>query len=513
MTETDPFAGTPTTARGGTLLLWCAAAAGIAVVVLLANAPLYNLGQLHAKFMYVDQAGYILSARILAATGELRNGVVFPSQIDNPDFYVHMPGHVVALAAAYRLFGWGVFQTLMPSMVAYMLGAVGVFLIGNRLYGNRAGLLAAVLFALFPANVAYAFTAMAELTFTCACIAALAAFVHVPRRWLPFAPPVLLALPFLFRESGAFLILPMALCVLHARGFVAAAGASAGSVVTLWLLNRWQIASGKVAASLAWVTEGSFNYGDAFAEAPPALSFGEWLGALGDNLALNLQHIRNHCTQFPGELMPWGLYGVVLLLLPVLWIGVARRRRDPFALGAGLLMAFVALLAVLVYDAKAHKLLRTLMYTVPFGVVALSGALLPSSGEEQRRRLPIGILVLLAATVGASWQVSRLAARTMTRQDALTVRNTRALARLHGSGMIVAGNLAAPLAAEGFPDVTWCLAPENEETLDLVLQRYDVGTIVVFKPLTPQFVASHGLRMTHRQRIGLRWHTFYQPVP
>jgi 4-amino-4-deoxy-L-arabinose transferase-like glycosyltransferase len=520
MSETGFLTGVPGTVRGKALLLWCVAAAGIAAIVLAANAPLYNIGQLHTKFMYVDQAGYILSARILAATGELKNGVVFPAQIDNPDFYVHMPGHVVALATSYRLLGWGIFQTLLPSMLAYIAGAVGVFQIGNRLYGSRAGLLAATLFALFPANIAYGFTAMAELTFTCACILALVIFVHVGRRLLPFAPPILLALPFLFRETGAFLIIPMALCVLHVRGWRSAAGASLGSVVTLWTLNRWQIASGKVAASLAWVTEGSFNYGNAFAEPPPALTMGGWLAALGDNIGLNLRHLQGHVSQFPGELMPWALYGVALVLLPVLWIGIARRKRDPFALGAGLLMVFVAVLAVTVYDAKAHKLLRTMMYTFPFGAIVLSGALLPSRddalasrNDTRTGRLPIGAMLLLVAALGASLQVSRLAARTMTRQDALTLRNTSELAKLHGTGMIVAGNLAAPLATEGYPDVRWCLAPENEETLELVLGRYDVQTIVVFKPLTPEFVTSHGLRMTHRQRIGLRWHTFYQPAP
>lgn len=504
----------PESARGRSLVLGALAAALFAALWLAANAGLYNLDQLHVKFMYVDQAGYILSARILAATGELKNGVVFPAQIDSPDFYVHMPGHVVALATSYALFGWGIAQTLLPSVVGYVLGAVLVFLVGNRLYSLRAGLIATLLFCAFPANVAYSFTAMAELTFTCACIAAIAAFVHLPPRLLAWGPPLLLVLPFLFRESAAFLILPMAWCIVRVQGWRGAALASAGSVASLWAVNRWQIASGKVAASLAWVTEGSFNYGDAFAEAPEPLAAGEWLPALWKNVVLNLRHLEGHVSTFPGELMPWALYGALGIATLAFGLGLPRRRVDPFAFGAGVLMVFVVLLAVTVYDAKAHKLLRTLMYTVPFGAIAVAGQLAPPAGTGSRIGWkPGATATLLVLVLAAGFQVSRLAAKTMTRQDALTLRNTQELARMHGSGMIVAGNLAAPLAVEGHPDVTWCLAPENEETLALVLERYDVRTIVAFKPLTEEFTREHRLRKTHRQRIGLRWHTFYRPLP
>jgi len=379
-------------ATGRTLLFWCLGIAALAVLVLTAYASLFQPSRFHVQDMYVDQAGYIMTARILAETGELRNGVLFPAQLDDPSFHVHMPGHSLTLSLFYRLFGFGVFQSLLPSLVSFVLAAVGTFLIGNRLDGRASGAFAAALFVLFPANVAYAFTAMAELTFTLACVATVALFVHLParRRWL--APPLLLVLPFLFRESGAFLIVPLALLVLREHGLPRAAATTLGSIASLWLVNRWQIASGKLAASLAWVTGGGYNYGDAFADPAPGLSASQWFDALARNVERNLAILEETFAKSPGELMPWCLYVMFGLAAIAIAGGAVRARRSPFALGAGLLMLLVFVLSVALYDVKLHKMMRSAMFTVPFGAVAVASALRVECGGHDTLRPPWGQL-------------------------------------------------------------------------------------------------------------------------
>ena len=424
-----------------------------------------------------------------------------------------MPGHVVLLAASYALFGFGVLSSLLPSLLAYVVATAGVFLLGNRLYGVRAGALAAVLFAFFPANLVYSFIAMADVTFVAAGVLAMTAFVHLPRRWLPLGPPLLLVLPFLFRETGAFLVLPMALCVLRVRGLVPAVFASAASVVSLWAVNRWQTASGKLQASLAWVTEGGFNYGDAFAPPPRELTGSEWVEALLANAGLNLGYLREQFGTWPGELVPLALVAFALLMLGTSAVALGRLHRDPFALGAAGLMVFLTLLALFAYDAKTHKLVRTIMVTVPLGCVALVGGApgVPrTTGARSLGRSFSGLMVVASAALGL-W-VSQLTAQQLTLRDDARRANTQALAQLHGSGLIVAGNIASPLAVEGYPEVTWCLATDNEETLARLLRAHDVRTIVLFEELSPEFLAEHGWRKVHRQKIGLRWHVFYKPA-
>ena len=121
-----------------------------AALVLAAHAPLFGLERLHVQDMYVDQAGYVTTARILAGHGSHADGIVLPALLREDPYYVHMPGHAATLALSYLVLGFGVLPTLLPSLIAYVLATTGVFLLAEGRYGRRAGVLAAALFALFP---------------------------------------------------------------------------------------------------------------------------------------------------------------------------------------------------------------------------------------------------------------------------------------------------------------------------------------------------------------------------
>jgi len=508
------------TARGAELVRWALGVTIAAIVILAAFSPLFKPGKLHVQDMYVDQLGYITTARILVDTGELRNGVLMPSQIQNPRFRAYMPGHFLALAGSYTLFGYNVFSTLLPSLASYVLVALGLFLIGNRLHGRWSGALAAFLFAFYPAEITYAFTAMAELTFTLAAVAAFAAFVHLPRRWWPFAPPILLALPFLFRETGAFLILPMAVLVFRARGLLLAGLATAGSVGSLVLINRWQIASGKLAASLAWVTGGRFNYYNAYPPPEPELSGGELLQGIVGNVERNLGILGEQFTNLPGELMPIGLI-VLLALVPIVVVGGARRwRQDAFPLGAAALLVLVLGLTVTLYDTQAHKMMRTAMFTVPFVALALAGIVRPerflNGGSRQGglRQLPRSFLVAAALLVAGSSIICVRAGERMTRRDDEMAVASARLAELHDESTVIVGPPpAAPMYPIDHYPVLWSFHAANLSTYALILQQHQIGTILVEEPMPPAFLRPLGMRYKTSLDIGDRTFLVYQPGP
>jgi hypothetical protein len=79
---------------------------------------------------------------------------------------------------------------------------------GRRLRNRQACSWA--LFVFFPLNLAYAFTAMAEMTVTASVLAALAVFLAIPSKWKAWLGPITLAIPLLFRETGAVVVLVMA---------------------------------------------------------------------------------------------------------------------------------------------------------------------------------------------------------------------------------------------------------------------------------------------------------------
>lgn len=489
-------------------LPWILGVAGFAVLVLLAYAPLFKLDRLHVQDMYVDQAGYITTARLFADTGRFENGIILPSQILADSYHVHMPGHSTVLALSYLVFGFSVLSTLLPSLIGYVLTTVCAFLIGDRLYGRRAGALSAALVALFPANIVYAYTAMAEMTFTASVALATTVFVYLRPERRTWAPCLLLTVPFLFRESAAFVILPMALMILRERGLLRASLASGATVASLWLVNRWQIASGKVAASLAWVTEGGFNYANAFAKPPEPLSGSEWLAKLGENVDRNLHLLDLAFDKRPGELMPWCLVMLFVLAGLALIAGMTRIRREGFALGAALLLVLLFGLSVALYDVKLHKMMRSAIFAYPLGAVAVAGLFV---GHDQARRAAVvrvvGILIGLAA-LASSVSVTRLGAATLTKNDEQNAKTTADLVRINDlKKVIVAPNAAALYAVENYP-VRWSQQPANERTLEAILERYDVGVILTGRTLSLPFLQKHGLTVVS-SKSGTQ---FYMPA-
>ena len=493
--------------RGLPLLFWTLTVALAAGWLLTLLSGPFQPDELHVQDMYVDQLGYITTARILSDTGELRNGVLIPSQIENPRFRPYMPGHFYALAASYGTLGYGTFPTLLPSFVSYVLVAALVFLVGNRWYGRWAGALATALFALHPAVITYSFTAMAELTFTAAGMLALAAFAALPRRAWTFAPPLLLAIPFLFRETGAFLIIPLGLLIWRARGLVAALLATGGSVVTLKLINSWQIADGKLAASMAWVTRGGFNYDDAFAPPEPDLSIGEFLAAVGNNTDRNLGLLKTLLSDWPGELMPIGLV-LVLAVLPLLLIGgLARRRSDPFPLGVGLLLLLVLGLTLTIYDVQAHKMMRTALFLAPWSAIALAGIVRPDRLAERWRargtgRLRLGgfaSVALLAAATYGSYGVCVRAGERMCRRDDAMENRADILGRVHDPETVIMGPLGiGPAYVLANYPVVWCFPAANLETYEEIRKRYRLGTVVSGFPYEPEDVEAMGLTLAYQ---------------
>src|SRR5262249_3929997 len=150
-----------------------------------------------------DQVGYITTARKLAETGRLSSSCHYPSLLSQQTTkdYLYMPGFYCLLAGSYRLFGYGVLQSELPSLVCCAASTLLTYRVAPRVYGRRVGLLASLLVAAYPPHLVFAFTAMMETPVVAAAMAALCAFVYLPRERRPYLTPLVLIIPFLFRET------------------------------------------------------------------------------------------------------------------------------------------------------------------------------------------------------------------------------------------------------------------------------------------------------------------------
>ena len=135
--------------RSGTLLL-CILTAGLIVriaAVALFHPPLIS-----------DDIDYVALGKSLA------HGEGF--QLDGHATAFRPPGYPILLALSFRLFGESLLPVRVVQAAADLLSCFVLFLLGRRLFSERAGLIGAGIFALFPVEVLYVSIMMTETVFT-----------------------------------------------------------------------------------------------------------------------------------------------------------------------------------------------------------------------------------------------------------------------------------------------------------------------------------------------------------
>ncbi len=475
-----------------------------ALLLLVVHAPAHRLGQLDVVTLN-DQVGYVTSARWFAETGELRSHVVCPAFLEVENWRLYMPGHYVELAATFLAFGYGPFQARLPSLAAYVLGAVLVQLLARRLYGRRAAGLAALAFLLFPPVLSYAFTAMSEASFLAAGLFALTAFWFLPRpaRW--FALPLLLVLPFLFRETGALLVLPAAACALWPRSERDPRGfwiTGLGSVLALGLVYAWQTSTGKQSPPLSWISTGKPNYADAtLEERLPELGASEWAAAFAGNFTSNVRTLLERLTgEFFSSWEPLFTGTILALGFVTLVVGLRRFRRDPFPLAAGCVFAGTLLFLLLFHKSYEHVAIRHILFTYPLSVIALSGPLAPWL-RKKPARLRYGLLALALALsfVGVRGMSKRFV---VDAPPAITA-ELEALGHDDTKLLVAPPQIAMDYALKHYP-VRLSFVPDNAATLELLQHAHDIGTLILRQSdtdvpggykLLPNELLQHGFRL------------------
>ena len=175
--------------------------------------------------------------------------------------YPYMPGYYVVLGTSIRLFGDTVFAYWLPNLLSFIVATVCVYLIALRLYGRQVGIFSSFLFSIFPPIAAFTYTTMAELTVLASAALAFCIVIYLPGKFRPLFGPFILILPFLFRETGALLAIPMMSLILMDRTKGAPFKAFVfllGSILVLMLVQQFEFSSGR----------GSFLMGHLFGGAP-----------------------------------------------------------------------------------------------------------------------------------------------------------------------------------------------------------------------------------------------------
>jgi hypothetical protein len=442
-----------------------------------------------------------------------------------------MPGHYVVLAASYRLFGFGAVQSILPSMLAYVIASVCVFFAFLKLYGRNFATAAALLFVSFPPNIAFGLTAMSEMTLLAAAATALAIFVHVPPRWKVVVGPCLLILPLLFRETAVLLAIPFALLILLGEG--ASRPQRALLSLTLSALLTAVVLAAEFSVSRPSLTllevfslDEQSIYADAFMLRHINPAVGDWLAAIGTKFTYNAHLLKvmfswaistfSHTGVWPqsgASTLEVVSLGVILSSIP---LGIAAnivKRRDPLLIG-GLAVVSILFLAILsLYFVRYFQALRVLLLAVPFacvvGVVLLQrldrSVSLQAKGRRFRRTL-VGTFFGITALAGLALTYGALAPddleRAVAQRDAAF---TESLQHDQQYVLVSPWELGFEYVFRHYP-VGWSFVPANRDTLHLLNASHPVGTIILplasdETTLTADEVASEGFTLVSTARL------------
>lgn len=372
--------------------------------ILAAGSRFVDTTQPHLWGPLNDQIGYITVARNLLTNGTVQGDSVLPSTLwqKKSRYVLYMPGHSATIALSYRLFGVGAFQSIIPSLVSYLITMLAIYFIGARVYSPLVGLVASLLFALYPPALFFAFTAMAELTFVAAYTVAVCACLYLPYRLRPWLAPFCIAVPFLFREAAALAVVPLGFYfwlehrekpVWRPLVFVAL------SVVILVVIFRFDFSAGRPSLLKANVF-GDWHavYDDATAQQAAAnAGWRDWLRVLPGRTANNVKSVFFNPDFAPGASGANYTLMAVMILVAV----VAVRRGDNLAWALTALNAIAATAALVFVGTSGYRGARHLMFTYALNVIVIGSLLvkLHSRGGYIKRSTIIAAVASTSAAV------------------------------------------------------------------------------------------------------------------
>ena len=479
------------------------AAVGILNIVIygfMVDITRLHLFGLHGTF--VDQEFYIDAARHVIDEGKLDSTVIWTSTLNQVYHrnYFYMPGHALAIAVSYRIMGESPVTSILPGVFAYLGCIALLYIIGSRLVNRRVGSLSGFLFAIFPPSLIYGFSAMSEMTLLCACLAAFTAFLYLPVRYRHVAGPLLLCVPFLFRETGPLWIVPMvAVMLTETRGpkwkteVIAFIGISLILLLAIYRLDWIQDRPSLFYQNLLSKTFGD-KYMDAFAALQKPSSITEWAEIL---VARGLQNLRTLVRILLGRgdlleilLLHLLLWPPLLVLLTLRWMGRLRNLVFAYAVMAVVLFGAITFL----YHWETYIGIRQAMLISPLGAIA-AGCFFDRLCPD-RRRLASVVVVITTLML----PISLAAAVSINRSDSKMKYFELVLQTIdidQRGTLISSHEFGVPYLYRNRRG-KWAYMPANEKTLLLLQKKYPVSAVIYFYDNELKF------RVATLKALGLR---------
>lgn len=473
----------------------------LAAFMLLLATPTFGLRRLHIGAQsgtFSDQLTYVAVARTFADTLHLRPHILLSSALwrrsSITEHMIYQPGYFAVLGTSYRAFGFGVWQSLLPSLLGYLIGGLGAYLLAARAAGRGAGWLAALLFLGCPPVLLFTGSAMSDLTTAGAGTLALLIFLWLPERARPAAGVLLLCSVYLLRETMALLAAPMTAALVYGeRGqrreqpALLRGGLFLGcAVAACLLLGSSPLCQPRVTTNPAFLLDAGSDamYGDAarqqaLSTAPPQAYLDAIQRIAERNWFQVVERLRGVDHQLLQQITAADVRATAgVTALGLLLLGLSLRCPSPLLQGAALSMFIMQAMILLTYVPFNYKIFRLQLYILPAALALLAQVLWPRLRRAPLRIAALGLALLLGVHAQLELRRSHAELPVVDQRDDRSRIFIESLP--HDDRTLLVGpiHLLGDYPVRHHPvDVAYL--PANRHTLRLMMARHRVGTVLL----------------------------------
>lgn len=435
-----------------------------------------------------DQPGYIVTARNIAEHGSFESTIYYPAKVlYYKDHNVpYMPGNYYIRAIFFYLFGYSLFVSFLPNLLAFVGSSILLFLIAERMFDRTTAYVSTLVFMLFPPMALYAFSAMMENIFVFACLSSFYIFIRMPEKTRYILGVVPLLPVILIRETAIFMVFGYAAMI-----FLESERRSLWKTVIfllisfsgIFLIYKLPFVSGRPPTFYARLINAfSLHYTDAYGLQNISLTTGETVRLVLNHFLKNVLNLI--ATVF---FRPWDLgflcflISIVLFILSIILIYfrmAGNRQLAAFAI----VTAFTELLAIFMfYEYDGYTGARMTLFLMPFFVCVVVGSALSGSLFPKKNSFRIFSVAVFVSTALFFLVALGHIERNYAMADEYDSRCDQFLKEV---GVPQVSFFAAPFyisldyVNKAYP-VRWSFLPANEKTLKLLASRYPVSLLII----------------------------------
>ncbi len=497
---------------------------GFSLILILFFFFFFDANNLHFVPPFLnDQMGYISVARHLIDYGHFIlegkfqgiGSMVMPGLLNETNSRLYMPGFYIFLSISYWAFGDHSYSFILPSMISYLGTIALIYIVVKKLYDLKTAILSSLIFMFFPFNLLFATLAMSEMTVVFFSFLSFTIVIFLPSKIRPFLIPLLIIIPYLFRQTSCYLLIPILAYLYDEKNInkvwqmllIVIASAIGCHFVDIWQKNEglYKISFLKMLINGQWV-----NYSDAFSD--------NYIASLPNYLYMICYRLIINIYKFLLEFRFFFIKYQFLIFISILElifftfltfkIAIKDLKNHKWLpISCGILTLAILTSCFFLYQGFLVILLRISLFTLPFVIIQSVRAII------HHRYLAQILVIYLITTCFAS----ALMARSLKYFDVQSHENNKFLESIQPKPDMM---LVAPVGL--FPEYNYLhypqltsFVPQNEKTLFLLNKKFPIGTFVIndtdlAKDFSVKALNSIGLYFAEHQKYQDDYYTVFQ---